>query len=187
MLTKWAKRFLRVRSSDNSFPGVGTGSGGRSYFEFKNNGGATHYGGAAGSTLTLSLLTSLTARGTNSSRGFALGSGTTPATEDDYTIESLISSGLSFSATPVKNQAYDVENDVYSIYFDLVINNTSSAPITVSEICMFQFMYETTNLGDAINTAGSYANSVLIDRTVLDTPITIPVGESKTIRYSFDF
>ena len=186
MLTKWAKRFLRVRTSDNTFPGVGS-SNGRSYFEFKNLAGDSHYGGAMGGSLTLNLLTSLTAKGNNASRGFAFGSGTTAPTEDDYTIESIISSGLSFSATPIKTQVYDAQDDIYSIYFDLVINNTSAAEITISEICMFQTIYETTNLGDTINTGINYANSVLLDHTVLESPRAIPAGESKTLRYSFDF
>lgn len=191
MITKWAKRFLRVRTADSAFPGTGgvggTSGGAKSYFEFKNSAGDTHYGGAVGTVPTIALLTSLTASGSNSSAGFALGSGTTTPTEDDYTIETLISSGLSLTATPAKIQAYDSVNDVYSIFFDLAINNTSSAEITISEICMFQIMYGTTNLGDNVNTGFAYKNSVMLDRTVLDTPLVLPAGQGATLRYSFDF
>lgn len=186
MLTKWAKGALRVKTGSSMTPGTGSNTC-LTYYQYKNANGDSYYGSNMAYNNVYNLLTSIIAHGTSSSVGFALGSGTTPATDEDYTIESIISSGLSFSATPHSNEAYDAENDVYSVYFDLTIANTSANDITISEVCFFGNSYGMNSIGVSTNTSASNRNAVLVDRTVLDTPVTIPAGESKVIRYSFNY
>ena len=95
----------------------------------------------------------------NSSSGVTLGSGSTPATVDDYKLESAITKGLSVSITRI------YENPVKLV---ILITNTSDAPITIAEVG-WQSLF-----------GGAYA---LADRTVLDTPVTIPAGGIGKIEY----
>lgn len=186
MLTKWAKDALRVKSGGVTIPGTASNAC-LTYYEFKNSDGDNYYGSNVAGTSSYGLLSSLTAHGSSASSGIALGTGTTAPTDEDYTIESIISSGLSFSATPHTNEAYDSTNDVYSIYLDLTIANSSAEAITISELCFFVYIYGMTSLGVTVSTAASNRNCTLVDRTILETPVTIPAGESKTIRYSFNY
>lgn len=103
------------------------------------------------------------------SRGICLGSGTTPATIDDYKLENPITTG--FSASVVRQ--YDAQ---YNSTFVITLTNTSADDIVIGEIGY---------VGDAHYGAGnSYAAYVLFDRTVLDSPITIPAGGIGQITYT---
>lgn len=119
-----------------------------------------------------------------SSKGFAFGTGTTPATENDYTIESIISSGLNATFNPPNytgaNTNYNSEDDEMSLSIDITLTNSTQSSITISEICRFGTAYFSATKG-----ANSEGNSVsaLIDRVVLDNPITIPATESVVVRY----
>ena len=53
------------------------------------------------------------------------------------------------------------------------MQNTSGADITICEIGKIGRFY-----------SGSKNYHVLVDRTVLDTPITIPAGETKVLSHS---
>lgn len=99
--------------------------------------------------------------------GIGFGSGTTPPTIDDYKLESAISKGLSFSFV----QSYG--NPCTWI---ITITNTSDKEITIAELGMFTSIYSSYNNNSAI--------SVLVDRTVLDTPVTIPSGGIGKIEYA---
>ncbi len=114
----------------------------------------------------------------NNSEGIQVGSGNTPATEDDYRLESIITSGISGS---VSHSFGADENDNPYIVYNVIINNTSSNEITINEIGMVQSV-------SCTNTKGSTSSSFcrcLIDRTVLDEPVIIPTGSSKAIVYKF--
>lgn len=111
-----------------------------------------------------------------SSPGVSIGSGTTPATELDYRLETPITSGVSGSLT-VNRQVDNIGNPF--VEFILTISNTGASDITVSEIgytqavaCGSSVEYTTTNI-----------DNVLLERTVLTTPITIPAGDFTAIRY----
>lgn len=120
------------------------------------------------------LLTAKTSSYANTN-GLYFGSGTTPATKEDYTLESPITSGLS-----IVNGDFHIENGVsgqYSISRDYVVTNTSENDITISEIGCFG--------GWPLGT--SEYHQVLWERTVLSSPITIPAGESKAVTYKITF
>lgn len=107
--------------------------------------------------------------------GVSFGAGTTPATLEDYKLENSLSSaqisvnnpsGVSFS----RGDTFDE----YSVSFG-VTNKTSDA-ITISEVGLFVSVSK-----------GSTTSTVLVDRTVLDTPVTIPANETKHIAYTIRF
>lgn len=111
-----------------------------------------------------------------SAAGICIGTGNTAATENDYQLETPITSGFNTSVTQVV--ALDVSGNPY-LQFDITITNTSGAAMTISEIGYRQNVRGSTTQGSA----GS--NRVcLFDRTVLSSPVTIPAGENGVIRYT---
>ena len=111
--------------------------------------------------------------GATTTAGVSFGTGNTPATVSDYSIESILTSteigvtvpsGVSFSQ-------FDTYEE-YSVTFG-VTNKTAEA-ITIKEVGLISNTY-----------VGNYY--ALVDRTVLDTPVTIPAGQSKQITYTIRF
>lgn len=98
-----------------------------------------------------------------------VGSGTTPATVDDYKLESQITSGL----TGTSAITVDEDNDAT---YTLTLTNTSDADITIGEIGIFASCF--------VNNTSSGTDCVLMERTVLDAPITIPAGGIGVIDYA---
>ena len=115
-------------------------------------------------------------RNNYSNGGIVLGTGTTAPTEDDYRLENLIDIGLTASFT------YNSGVDNGGPYGDinLALQNTSNAPITVSEIGITQPLYDTTSLGGTSSSRHLY----LLDRTVLAEPVTIAAGATAIITYT---
>lgn len=109
-----------------------------------------------------------------SSSGIALGSGSTPATENDYTIESIISN---LTAVLSVINVYQNANGDYC--FDLVYNvtNSTDGDITVREACLFAG-------GTANNITNKMYGTFLLDRTVLDTPLVVPANSMRTLQYT---
>ena len=112
-----------------------------------------------------------------SSTGIMVGTGTTAPTEDDYKLESQITSGISSSVN--RDNGMDSNGNPY-VQYDITITNTSSSSITISEIGYQQKIYATTTQG---GTSAS-DRTCLFDRTVLDEPVTIPSGSYGVIRYT---
>lgn len=107
--------------------------------------------------------------------GIYLGSGSTPATRNDYTLESPITSGLTMTNPSSVMLDESVEGRyVYSSTF--VVGNTTGDTINIYEIGIFTPVYN----------SNAY-NAVLMERTVFTEPITIPAGESKLINYKVIF
>ena len=102
--------------------------------------------------------------------GISLGSGSTPAAETDYALESIITSGISTSIITAMQQ--DSNGNPQTID-TITVTNTGSSDITIGEIGM---TVTPKNSGTLIY--------VLVDRTVLDSPITIPANESAVITYT---
>ena len=100
-------------------------------------------------------------------RGIAFGSGTTPPKKTDYRIEEHIADGLTYSNNST-SEANNVVNWVQTV------QNTSSEPITISEVGLFS----------AVNT--TYV-TVLLTRTVLDTPVVLQPNEVKTFTITIDY
>lgn len=117
----------------------------------------------------------------SSARGVCFGNGTAPATINDYnmsgdlftTYKSSYSHTITYDDTGVSNTV------IYTL------TNTGTEDFTISEIGLFGYAY-------IKNSSSSfyYNNSILVERTLLETPITIPgnngVGQiTYTLRYDF--
>lgn len=105
--------------------------------------------------------------GTNND-GVVLGRGTTPATLDDYMLEDQITEGLSASVA----SELDADNDTV---LTLTVTNISAEDITIGEIGIVVAAPTGTNSG---------STKVLIERTVLDSPVTIPAGGVAVVTYT---
>ena len=103
------------------------------------------------------------------STGVVLGSGSTPPTLDDYTLENMIVEGLSGSVT---NTAVDENHNVTKTY---TITNTSDEDITIAEIGIHGWVYSQSNRNSVC---------VLIERTLLEEPVTIPAGGVGIVTYT---
>lgn len=112
------------------------------------------------------------------STGIQLGTGSTPSTEDDYTLESIITGGLNASSAITHCDVDSSGNPFLDL--DLTVTNTSSNDITVREIGYCQTIQCTTTKGGTSYTGRSF----LLDRTVLSNPVTIPAGQYAVIRYT---
>lgn len=109
--------------------------------------------------------------------GIRLGTDNTPATENDYDLKSQITSGITGTASKV--QGVDASGNPYLTY-TILVTNTTASDITVREIGYVQSVQGTASQGGT----GASARNVLIDRTVLDTPVTIPANDSAGIKYT---
>lgn len=101
--------------------------------------------------------------------GFAIGSGTTPATEDDFKMENQITSGFS---SPSGMWADDG--------LHLFVNNTGSSNLSISEIGLYSFIPTSARTSGG----GSYD---LIMHTVLETPIVLAPNETAEIIIKLEF
>ncbi len=110
--------------------------------------------------------------GENGYQYVRFGSGTTPATVNDYTLESQINSDITVTNP---NKVTTEQTDSY-ISWTATFGVKASVEITISEIGLIAKAY-----------LSSGAVTTLVDRTVLDTPITIPAGQSKQITYTIRF
>ena len=108
-----------------------------------------------------------------SNPGVRIGNGVTPPTVDDYNLESMITSG--FTCTNPSAPAISLENDGVSISATYGITNTGTTAMTISEIGLF---------GKITN---SNITVFLLERTVLESPITINPGETKQVTYTIRF
>lgn len=109
--------------------------------------------------------------------GVSFGTGTTPATVSDYFLESILGDTQISVSTPSSVSFNKLDTyEEYTVTFG-VTNKTADA-ITISEMGLTAMPFSPYS-GDNI-----YA---LVDRTVLETPITIPAGQSKQITYTIRF
>lgn len=100
------------------------------------------------------------------SEGVYFGSGTTPASEDDYTLESLIGSGLTVtqSNTSIFEEGKMKRRCVYTL------TNTSSSNITVGELGVVSLAY-----------SGSGSQTYFLWLREVFGPVVIPPGSSQAI------
>lgn len=112
-----------------------------------------------------------------------IGSGDTPATEDDYYLENQIT-GESYLAAVTYSNAIDTVNKKYGRYAQYTITNNSAQDLVIKEIGRFLSVNASTTEGGTPSGANS-KRMFMIDRIVLDTPITIPAGEAGIIRYGY--
>ena len=112
--------------------------------------------------------------------GISIGTGDTPPTEEDYNLEATITSGVTMTLTETAS-GIDAPGMPY-IQFKITVTNTGSDPITVKEIGYKRQASVKLSLG--YSSSGGTGNTVLLlDRTVLDTPVTIAAGDAGIITY----
>lgn len=106
------------------------------------------------------------------------GTGSTPATKNDYTLEAPITSGISFVSigTPVLGKVREGEFCCWNTY---VVKNTTSEAINIYEIGLFASI-------QTGSTSPKYAKC-LGERTVLTEPIVLVAGDEKIITYKITF
>ena len=110
----------------------------------------------------------------NSSPGVILGDGDTAPTPGDYKLAGEIVTGFTYSKT-LKRVVSDTAVTAKAIY---TITNTNSTEITIKEIGL---------IGSATSAPSNGAAKILLDRTVLDTPVTIPAGGIGQVEYTITF
>lgn len=108
--------------------------------------------------------------------GIYFGTGSTPAARTDRTLESLITSGLEI--TNPSSIVLTEDAGVYEYSSTFTIKNTSDADITISEVGAYTVFVTPSN---------AYYGPMLLERTVLDNPITIPAGKVKIFIYKLTF
>lgn len=101
-----------------------------------------------------------------------VGSGETEPTIDDYSLESVLSNLTLVSRSTVWGK--DETPIMYNA--TTVYRNDTSSPITVKEVALY---YAWQGYTDA-------NNSLCFARSVLETPVTIGVGETYTFNYSIE-
>lgn len=96
------------------------------------------------------------------------GTGTTPPTISDYELDNKISA-TDLQCTSISKGYSSKGNRIYTTTF----SNATSNDITIRELGLYM--------------TSSYSNTIMLERTVLPSPITIPAGESKAIVYEIGF
>ena len=108
--------------------------------------------------------------------GISLGSGNTSATENDYQLESTITSGIS----AIMNRVTGEDNSGYPyLQFDIMVTNTGESNVSISEIGYKQSL----RVCDTLHGTSIGNRTCLIDRSVLANPVTITPGNYAVIRY----
>lgn len=105
-----------------------------------------------------------------SKRGVCFGNGTTPPTENDHCMEGDLLTNYGCS------QTYEFSKD--SITFTYTITNNGSDPFTISEVGLLGYAY----VGNG--NYRYYSSGILLDRTLLESPITIPAGGVGQLTYT---
>ena len=104
-------------------------------------------------------------------QGVLFGTGDTPASLDDYKLAGDIIQNIAASIS--KTYSYsEAQPSLKAVY---TITNNNAAAITIKEVAL--------NVRYTYNSNGSVSGCV-IDRTVLDTPVTIPAGGVGQVEYT---
>ena len=105
-----------------------------------------------------------------STYGIHFGDGTAEPTKDDYNL-----SGNRVTGLTERGRTRDVSHteDTVTLTETITLTNTNSDTVTISEIAWIKNVY-------CDNFMTGY---FLFDRTLLDTPVTIPAGEDGIIMY----
>lgn len=111
--------------------------------------------------------------------GVIVGTGNTPPTDSDYTLANLITEGLTGTVTKV--QTFDETANQFKLTLTLSLTSSAASNITISEIGLTGFINASSTKDD--ETAGVSGQLFLIDRTVLDAPVTIEPSDTATIKY----
>lgn len=104
-------------------------------------------------------------------RAIVLGSGSTPATIEDYKMGNYI--------TPAQltrsNESISLPEGTFKVVITLTVTNNNAEPITVSEV------------GTYMQAMSTGYPAMLLTRTVLDNPVVLNQGDSKTFTVETDY
>ena len=103
------------------------------------------------------------------SSGVMFGTNSTPPTFEDYTINNT---GVTVTGTIAKTVNINDNGSVTAV-LNCTLTNTGETEITISEV--------------GLKASFTNTGSVLFDRTVLDTPVTIPAGGVGQVEYTITF
>ena len=163
MITKTGKVALFGRMTYN-----GSSTSKNAGVPFKSTNGTTYY---------LDVKTNIAILNTNIvSTAIKFGSGTTPATEDDYNLETEISGITGTSTETIKNDNGSIKRE-----FLLTLTNGNDSSVTINEIGLFSSMNGYTS---ATSTSSPSSKDIMIERTVFETPVVIEAGGNAVIKYS---
>lgn len=116
------------------------------------------------------LLTSVSGGG-----GVIIGTGTTPPTLDDYYLSGDLITGFNFSYSSTI-ESDDNGSTITALY---TITNSGDTAFTIGEIGLIANLYSSSYSGSKYNG--------LLERTVLDTPVTIEPGGVGQVTYTITF
>lgn len=124
---------------------------------------------------TVNSLSTLATTPTDGLGCIILGNGTNHGeSPEDFRLESQITTNLSCDSVSVSR------NTTVKTY-TATFSNSGTSDITVTEVgYVSRIIYTYNNFNDVYD-------NFLMDRTVLETPITIPAGESRTVTYELSF
>lgn len=109
---------------------------------------------------------------TKTGDGVLFGTGDTPASLGDYKLAGDVIANIAVLINRTYSQAQQSLKAVYTI------TNDNSEEITIKEVAL--------NVSVPHN-SDNYKNEYIIDRTVLDTPVTIPAGGVGQVEYTITF
>lgn len=143
-------------------------------------GGSTRYLSTMSNVDMTSSVSLRTSGGTYSYPTIGIGSGGTQPSASDYCMESLITT---ISGTITASGVLSVNNGTLTKELIVSIVNTASSDITVREVGITMPIGR---VSSSSTDTGSLTADCLMDRTLLDEPITIPPGESASISYTLE-
>ena len=115
----------------------------------------------------------------SSSYGLAFGSSNTPATENDYTLGSAISN---LTGNVTAQTVADLATLTYKEQLQCTISNNTGSPVEINEVGLFGLFNTTTTRGANVSNT---RRCIMIDRTVLENPVTIANGDTGLVQYDF--
>lgn len=104
--------------------------------------------------------------------GICFGDGTAQPDINDITLSGNIILTLTGTATVTQN----TDDNGTSVTSTIVLKNTGSKAVTLSEVGLIIRAYR--------SSGAAYNVWLLVDRTLLETPVTIPSNETRTINYT---
>lgn len=154
---------------------INTSTGAKGLLPIKLTDGTIYYGYGGIPQFPGSSISSIPLATSATGSGIVLGSGTTPATENDYRVESVVS-GVTGSVIAIQG----IDDNKPYLNMSVTVTNNGSTDKTISEICYQQYVSVTATQG---GTSSNAPYPMLIDRTVFSTPVTIPPNSSVLIDY----
>ena len=187
MLTKWGKKIVNGMLGDSGVNQLSAAYGFPATITAKVINGDTIYinpGVTAANNTVITFEPTVTGRYATS--GFVLGSDGTAPTENDYMLGNQIINTISASLQNTIESKYDSDRGVYIARRLITVTNNAADDLIIREVGrLVQVCCNTTGLGDEVTYSQNLLRSVMLDRTVLDEPVTLHGGDSGVVVYEF--